>query len=129
MVAYNFKRRFIETILNGSKIHTIRAGRKRHAREGDALQLYYAQRTKQCRLLATETCFFSEPIEVDVLNDQLILFGNVYGTLRELNTFAGNDGFFDWDDLCEFWRAEEQECKFSGTLIAWQPFDRDTLIR
>ena len=48
MVAYSFKRRFREPILAGSKQQTIRADRKRHARRGEALQLYTGMRTTQC---------------------------------------------------------------------------------
>ena len=49
MVAYSFKKLFVPAIEAGRKRHTIRAERKRHARPGEAVQLYYAMRTRQCR--------------------------------------------------------------------------------
>ena len=38
MVAYSFKQQFAPAILSGAKCQTIRADRKRHAREGEAVQ-------------------------------------------------------------------------------------------
>jgi hypothetical protein len=58
MVAYSFKERFAEPILNGTKGGTIRASRKGplraatggHAKPGEELQLYTDMRTRNCRL-------------------------------------------------------------------------------
>jgi hypothetical protein len=49
MVAYSFDKRFVPQIENGFKRQTIRAHRRRHARPGEALQLYTGMRTKHCR--------------------------------------------------------------------------------
>lgn len=74
MVAYSFKKRFVEPIAVGigipvlncinvarTDIHpkrqTIRAfGKRRHARVGDTVQLYTAMRTKQCRKIGIARC-------------------------------------------------------------------------
>jgi len=56
MVAYSFKAQFREPILAGTKRQTIRADRKRHARLGEALQLYTGMRTRQCKLIGRATC-------------------------------------------------------------------------
>ena len=56
MVAYSFKARFAEPILAGTKLHTVRAPRKRDARPGEELQLYRGMRTRQCALIARKTC-------------------------------------------------------------------------
>lgn len=46
MVAYNFQARFAAAIEAGEKAITIRSiGRRRHARNGERLQLYTGQRT------------------------------------------------------------------------------------
>jgi hypothetical protein len=81
MVAYSFKKRFIEPIMMGlgaplsieafaagmdefgnvscprPKRQTIRAiGKRRHARPGETIQLYTAMRTKQCSKLGEARC-------------------------------------------------------------------------
>lgn len=57
MVAYNFKAQFAGAVSNGQKHVTLReprAGRSRHARVGDALQLTTGARTKAVRRLLTD---------------------------------------------------------------------------
>ena len=49
MVAYSFNSRFEVAIREGWKTQTIRAGRKRHARPGEMLQLFCGMRTAHCR--------------------------------------------------------------------------------
>ena len=49
MVAYSFKKRFADLIVDGRKCQTIRAHRRRHALPGERVQLYVGMRTKQCR--------------------------------------------------------------------------------
>lgn len=53
MVAYSFMKMFAPQVEDLSKRHTIRAPRKRHARPGEAVQLYTAMRTRHCRKLVT----------------------------------------------------------------------------
>ena len=53
MVAYSFQKMFAPQVEGLTKLQTVRANRKRHARPGDAVQLYTAMRTKYCRKLVT----------------------------------------------------------------------------
>lgn len=90
MVAYSFKRQFIQPISIGlgifpdgsidlggfncagkyrfpisnvPKRQTIRAiGKRRHARLGETLQLYTAMRTKQCRKIGDARCTSALPV-------------------------------------------------------------------
>ncbi len=123
MVAYSFKARFVQPILDGTKTQTIRAARKRHARPGEALQLYTAMRTKQCKLIRRAKC-------IDVADVRLLLgtaAGVVIGygaraTHPNPDDFARLDGFKDWADMVAFWNAEHPgaDC-FEGVLIRWAP--------
>ncbi len=107
MVAYSFKRRFVEPILAGTKRQTIRAERKRHARPGEELQLYTGMRTKHCKLIARVMCVGIRPITL-VLAEDLP------------DTFAQRDGFASWDAMKEFWRKEHPGVEeFHGVLIMW----------
>ncbi len=146
MVAYSFKRRFVDPIRVGlgqnyhidmmkppipsPKRQTIRAvGKRRHAWPGEILQLYSGMRTKQCFSIGVARCVFAEGIRISV-ESGLVEIGA--GTIEqrelrfgELEAFARADGFLDWSEMQEFWRAEHGELTrlgpFVGVLIQWEP--------
>ena len=67
MVAYSFKPMFAERIQSGAKCQTIRAHRKRHAREGERMQLFTGMRTKHCeRIIPDPLCLGVQPIRIDL---------------------------------------------------------------
>lgn len=68
MVAYSFHRRFVPLIQSGIKRHTIRPHRKRHARPGEAVQLYTGMRTKACQkiLAADPVCGRVDEVRMDL---------------------------------------------------------------
>lgn len=135
MVAYSFKERFIGrietglgirtdenfTLRNPAKTQTIRAiGKRRHARSGEVLQLYYGMRTKKCRQIGTAKCVEVEPIII--WDTFAIMVGGKVLTARQIKTFARADGFDDLDDMRDFWKKEHGNFdKFEGVLIRWEP--------
>jgi hypothetical protein len=125
MVAYSFKARFVEPIQSGLKAQTIRAERKRHARPGEALQLYTAMRTKQCTLVGTATCARIDPIRLDFDCGRIEFpaTGLALTMLPELDAFARIDGFDDWRGMMAFWAREHPGDQFSGVIIHWTNFE------
>jgi hypothetical protein len=148
MVAYGFKKQFIEPIMIGlgaplsveafaagmdefgnvirprGKRQTIRAiGRRRHARPGETIQLYTGMRTKQCRKLGEARCKSIEPIRIFLEIEFIDLPESncSMGLGLGLDEFAMEDGFRDWDDMRKFWREEHAVSEFSGVLITWEP--------
>lgn len=123
MVAYSFKARFEAPILARTKRQTIRgAGKRRHAREREELQLYTGMRTRSCRLLARATCLSTKPVRLMLATDLVRIDGRAtHSLMRELDAFAVRDGFGDWGDLKEFWRAEHGSsvADFEGVLVDW----------
>jgi len=138
MVAYSFKKRFVEPIRVGlsritlsfdctPKRQTIRAiGKRRHARPGETLQLYTAMRTKQCEKIGDARC--TEVGEIVIAfgkrpnNTIISIDGAARYTGPALHAFAQNDGFVDWDDMVRFWEAEHgTSAAFKGVLIQWEP--------
>lgn len=99
MPAYNFQARFVEAILDGSKMQTIRRRRKRPTRSGDVLKLYTGMRTKQCRLLKVADCTSVVPIKIFPLYHVVKLDGRVLSAMEE-GLFATRDGF---EDVNEFY--------------------------
>jgi hypothetical protein len=142
MVAYSFKRRFVDPIRVGlssvslsfdcpPKRQTIRAiGRKRHARAGETLQLYTAMRTKQCASIGVARCTTVDNIRIAVEAGCIVTaprtdHAQVIKSPAYLDAFAVNDGFTDWADMRQFWRDEHGDLArlgpFVGILIQWEP--------
>ena len=127
MVAYSFKARFAEDIAEGRKRQTIRAhGKRRHARPGEAIQLYTAMRTKQCRkLLDTDpTCVAVTNIRIRVPRGMAPCQITYQGATRYVDdAFAQSDGFSTAEDFTRFWFATHGPGIFEGVLIEWAPAD------
>lgn len=123
MVAYSFKKRFAPDIEAGLKSQTIRAHRKRHARPGEALQLFVGMRTKHCRkIIPDPVCLQVENISIWVptkLEPAAIIRDGVRDYVSE--AFAKADGFTSVDDFTRFWFDTHGPGIFEGVLIAWEP--------
>lgn len=122
MVAYSFKAQFAEPIRAGTKRQTLRNDRKRHAREGETLQLYTGMRTRQCKLVGTATCMSVAPIRLD-LEDGRVEYpetGHAITQIDHLDMFAQIDGFADWRALMAFWAKEHPSAPlWTGVRIVW----------
>lgn len=153
MVAYSFKRQFVAPICKGLgrdipngfefddpdfkplKRQTIRAiGAKRHARAGEMVQLYHAQRTKQCIRIGVARCVAAKAITIFFARSRdwtpryhpwVKIAGEPrYGSegRNACDMFSHNDGFSSWDEMDSFWRAEHPDIeRFEGVLIQWEP--------
>jgi hypothetical protein len=146
MVAYSFKRRFVEPIRVGlsrvslsfdcaPKRQTIRRiGKRRHARPGETIQLYTAMRTKQCRLIGEARCASFEGVLLkwsewpafclfDIMEHAPKEWRRV-GALRiieDLDQFARDDGFVDFEEMKRFWFDTHGSETFEGVVIKWEP--------
>jgi hypothetical protein len=135
MVAYSFKARFAEPIVSGEKRQTVRGERRRHARPGEAVQLYTAMRTKLCRKLLTP-----DPICIDVRHIEIgiesrhpniitdIVIDGVALNDQEIEAFAIADGFgsalaagFARRRMGGFWLRHHEWNAFKGVVIRWEP--------
>lgn len=120
MVAYSFKPSFIDPILAGTKGGTIRQERKRHARPGEEVQLYYGMRTKNCRLIARKTCLASDPIRLDFIFG-IVTLGALVIDGDAIDAFARFDGFEDWKEMARWWGWTHGAPLFEGRHIRWLP--------
>lgn len=127
MVAYNFKKQFVEKILDLSKRHTIRRiGKREHAKPGDKLQLYYGQRTKQCRKIADAVCMARLRLRINVGETEFLGIWTISRTgavdavpKHSWPAFAKRDGFESIADMHAFWLASHGVGMFEGFLIQW----------
>lgn len=122
MVAYSFKFRFIDPILEGRKDQTIRARRVRHAFEGERLQLYTGMRTKQCRLILKTVCLTVLPVQ---LRWRPVIEFTLNGdrlAAAAMDAFAKHDGFDDVSDMERFWAETHPRIEvFAGVVVSWRP--------
>lgn len=135
MVAYSFKAQFAEPIVTGAKRQTVRGDRRRHARPGEAVQLYTAMRTKHCRKLLTPDpiCVDVQPIKIGICSrDPMIITDiEINGcslSADEIEAFAVADGFgsiladgFARRRMGEFWLKNHEWNAFKGVVIRWEP--------
>lgn len=125
MVAYSFKKRFAEPILDGTKRQTIRADRKRHARPGERLQLYTGMRTKHCKLIARTTCLGIDHVMLNFADYGVVrINGIVLFSDAAMQKFARLDGFASWADMRAFWHENHPGIdEFHGVIIRWGGLD------
>ncbi len=122
MPALNFQKQFVEKIRSGAKCQTIRAKRKDGrppCKPGDTLKLYTGMRTKGCTLIRTVKVIGCQPV---TLMDSCIYGTGVAGRiagLEPLDAFARLDGFWDWDELRD-WFGKTHGLPFEGWLIRWK---------
>lgn len=142
MVAYSFKRFFSPQISQGYKTQTVRADRRRHARPGEALQLYEGMRTRHCRKILTPDplCTSVSEIVIETASSGSDFITSIeVGGIRlngdDIEEFARADGFapehvnaiaIDLDgktareNMGAFWRSNHEGDRFTGVLIKWQ---------
>lgn len=142
MVAYGFKKFFAPQIEDGSKAHTIRGHRRRHAHVGEPIQLFTGMRTRHCRkIIADPICVAVMPIVI--ISSELLSAGIAYieidgNTLNrdEIEVFAISDGFSPnrlaglapasligetaRETMGRFWRSEHNGIRFEGVIIKWR---------
>jgi hypothetical protein len=116
MVAINFKKHFAILVEKGLKVQTIRQNTKAYT--GCKLQLYYGQRTKQCRKLMDAICTSVRSI---VLVSNCVSLPSGWLAVEDMDAFARKDGFIDYAEMWKFFepRADEGGC-FDGYLIEWR---------
>lgn len=121
MVAYNFKSQFAPKVESGEKRQTIRAnGKRRHARPGEALQLYTGMRTRACRKLIDPDPICTEAIPIRVSwTWSGILIWLAGDSVVDTEAFARADGFGSAVEMRDF-IYETHGMPFEGTCIKWE---------
>ncbi len=134
MVAYSFRAQFAPSIVALEKLQTVRGHRGRHARPGEAMQLYAGMRTKYCRkLLAVDPlCRDVRQIFIglNAMHPQRIEAISIDGLALDdaaIEAFAIADGFggaladgFARRRMGEFWRDHPSN-RFDGVVLRWIP--------
>ena len=143
MVAYGFKKFFAPQIEDGTKTHTIRGHRRRHAHPGEQLQLFTGMRTIHCRKIIDDP-ICRQVLPIVIMSTDLIDAGIAYIEINgmplrrdEIEAFAISDGFAPdrlrglapakligataRETMGRFWRENNSCSRFEGVIIRWSP--------
>ena len=126
MVAYNFQKRFAPHIVSGRKRHTIRADRRRHARPGEAIQLFIGMRTKGCaKIIADPICEAVKPIAILLHDNRInaIWIDDQQLEQSECERLAFHDGFGNLEEMHSCFLEMHGSGLFEGVIICWQGAD------
>lgn len=119
MPALSFNKKFVPHILNGTKKQTIRAFRKNPIKVGNHLFLYTGMRTKECEKIGEAICVAI--YKISIRTDGITISPNFEVPINQLNHYAQQDGFKNWDDMRRWW-VLTHDLPFNGNLIMWENF-------
>ena len=111
MPAINFAKRFVASIIDGTKRQTIRKPRMTPIRPGDMLSLYTGMRTKDCRLIKTVKCLSVH--EIIICQGYIVNQGH-----DETLLLAKEDGFQTVQEFFDFFRSK-YDLPAAMVIIRW----------
>jgi hypothetical protein len=125
-----FKEQFVDRILNGSKIHTIREDSKSRWKQSMVIQMATGVRTKKYNKFTEQICISTQKFQIiwnipfgeeykgrlfKVFIDDRCMNNNFWHTKESmLEVIARHDGFESVNDFLD-WFSED----FTGKLIHW----------
>lgn len=116
-----FKKQFVDAILNGTKIHTIREDSKCRWQPNKVMHMATGVRTKQYNCFKKETCKHIQRIEIQPYTKTIKFTVNGCQELLMseigIETLSKNDGFKTTN---EFWEWFNEP--FIGKIISWTDF-------
>lgn len=115
-----FKPQFIEPILKGSKIHTIRRDENKRWQKGKKIHFATGVRTKNYNQFKEGVCKFNQAIIIDPESREIHLgLNGSMRTLKQKNNelLIKNDGFENEEDFWDWFNEP-----FHGVLIHWTDF-------
>ena len=115
-----FKKQFKQKILDGTKIHTIRADKNKRWQKGNKIHFATGVRTKNYQQFKEGVCKFNQAIYLDPVKREIYLGLNGRMNLldrKHHSLFAKNDGFENENELWK-WFSEP----FNGVIIHWTNF-------
>jgi hypothetical protein len=119
MPLLNFKKRFVEPILEGTKVHTIRF-RKIPIKKGQMLYSQTGSRFKPVRFAVLPAMRVRD---ITLTRDTVMVWQETGRSfvVPSLNEFARADGFRDWAEMLEWFDAEygSERGPLTGQLIQW----------
>lgn len=109
-----FKPQLVPTIVDGTKLHTIRSGQR--WRPGMTIHFYEKVRQPGMRKIREDAiCTAVQQVRLDRL---LYIDNRRVKTAAELTLFAQREGFESWEAFCELFTSLHP-LPFEGQLVHW----------
>lgn len=123
----SFKPQFVDPILNGTKIHTIREDSTDRWKAGNSIQCATGVRSKNYNCFFESECVSTQEIFMTYAHNDIleISIDGRYLYWEDRNKLALNDGFEDWQDFFNWFHPIIMESKsksFVGKIIHWTDF-------
>lgn len=117
-----FQKRFVELILSGVKIHTLRADPKGRWQPGKLMHMATGTRTKHYNCFKETRCASLQTVQVIYVGPadalpRLFIDGIHKTDPLFLDLFAIRDGFEGYRDMCQWFKGD-----FDGKIIHWTSF-------
>jgi hypothetical protein len=119
-----FKEQFVEPILKGNKIHTIREDKHDRWKVGMAMHMATGVRTKKYNQFEVKKCTGVESIDLDPKSRKIFIdainnhtYCGIELKEKEIMFLVKNDGFNSVDDFWDWFREP-----FYGKIIHWTDF-------
>ena len=122
----SFKHQFKRPILNGSKIHTIRADKGNRWKAGNKIHFAVGLRTPRYNCFKTGICVSVQKIKIEYAKNKsgkpigkplILIDDSVYLDDTLLNAFVAADGFSSLKAFFEWFDTD-----FEGKIIHWTDF-------
>lgn len=118
-----FKKRFVQPIMNGTKIHTLRLDPHDRWQPGKTMHMATGVRTKQYHNFKTDKCIGYERITMEMFPAFTLYIGNIAFPNYLIEQFAVNDGFESIEDMYRWFYSEYPKERFIYLkLIHWTDF-------
>lgn len=123
----SFKPQFVQPILNGTKIHTIREDSTDRWKAGNSIQCATGVRTKNYNCFFESECVSVQDIFMTYANGDIleISIDDKYIYWEERRQLALYDGFENWIDMFNWFYpliAKSPNQHFAGKIIHWTDF-------
>jgi len=118
-----FKQQFVEPILNGPKIHTIREDKPNRWKAGNKIHAATGVRTSNYNCFFESKCVSVQTIvlQADRLYFDVWIDGRQLWR-KEIHLLATQDDFKDLNELRNWVFGEKKDGHFDGNLIHWTNF-------
>ena len=117
-----FKPQFVDKILNGTKIHSIRVDQHHRWRIGRQIHLATGVRTKNYKQFSDKLCTGTQKIVITFYrcneNDVVVIDGKKL-TKNEKGWLAFSDGFVDYLEFRTWFLNQSKQDDFVGRIIHW----------
>lgn len=122
----SFKKQFVEKIISGSKIHTIRKDPHARWKAGRKIHMATGVRTKNYKCFKEDDCDSIESFDISYIGNLCVRINGIVRFIKKENNLydtefimmlTKNDGFDSPEDFLKYFHSN-----FHGVIVHWTNF-------